>query len=200
MHQHKHLPGLHRICDEYCRGHLSSPGRDKHFLIGPDPEGRSVDSIHFHINILGGHLFQHRRFSSARLCVPLRRCAAPGQQHEWVLLIGGFRNIAWSLKQEPRFLVRMIKQSVPLWRPLRKKSEPGKPEPGQTQIRFSKPKASASLGASRLFSTTPILPAPASPITTPWMLGGYQRPACGRATAKLAPANPSTRPISSVAG
>ena len=46
----------------------------------------------------------------------------------------------------------------------------------------------------------PIFPALARPITTPCILGGYQRPACGKATAKLAPAKPSTRPISSVAG
>jgi hypothetical protein len=30
MHQDKQLPGLDPICDEYCRGHLSPLGRDKH--------------------------------------------------------------------------------------------------------------------------------------------------------------------------
>ena len=41
----------------------------------------------------------------------------------------------------------------------------------------------------------PELPAPAMPIASPWCSGGYQRLASGSATAKLAPATPSSRPI-----
>ncbi len=56
------------------------------------------------------------------------------------------------------------------------------------------PMARARAGANSEASTVPELPAPAMPRAVPWCSGGYQRDASGRATAKEAPAMPSTTP------
>jgi len=45
-----------------------------------------------------------------------------------------------------------------------------------------------------LVNTVPLFPAAATPMASPWRCGGYQRLASGRATAKDAPAVPSSRP------
>ncbi len=54
------------------------------------------------------------------------------------------------------------------------------------------PKVLARVGANRAASAVPELPAPAMPSARPCCSGGYQREASGRATAKEAPATPST--------
>ena len=56
------------------------------------------------------------------------------------------------------------------------------------------PKVWARPGANRAARAVPELPAPAMPRASPWYSGGYQREASGRATAKDAPATPSTTP------
>jgi hypothetical protein len=43
MHRDKQLPSLDRIGHEYGRGHLSSPGPDKHLLVSLNTEGLSVE-------------------------------------------------------------------------------------------------------------------------------------------------------------
>ncbi len=58
------------------------------------------------------------------------------------------------------------------------------------------PMAMAMAGANSEASTVPELPAPAMPRAVPWCSGGYQREASGKATAKEAPAMPSTTPSS----
>ena len=59
---------------------------------------------------------------------------------------------------------------------------------------FGQPNAAVSPGANRAANTVPELPAPAMPSAVPWWTGGYQREASGSATAKEAPATPSTQP------
>ncbi len=55
----------------------------------------------------------------------------------------------------------------------------------------------ARRGATRTAITVPLLPAPAIPMARPWCSGGYHRLASGSATAKLAPAMPSSTPSTS---
>ena len=64
-----------------------------------------------------------------------------------------------------------------------------------TAITPCQPIEAARRGAIRLVTTVPLLPAAAMPIARPCFSGGYQRLASGRATAKDAPATPSSAPI-----
>ena len=65
---------------------------------------------------------------------------------------------------------------------------------GHTENSVPAEMLSARRGPNSVARAVPLLPAPAMPIAKPWDWGGYQRPASGKATAKLAPATPSSDP------